>query len=247
MRTAALALLASAFLAAPAFAQETIALPPSGTTIVSLNATERTQLTQDTLNASLRMEIDGTSAQDIQDKINKAMAKALEEAKKVSDVKTSTSGYYVYAFDDGQPDPKTGRIVNPVKKWRGSQSIELESKDSTKLLDLAGKIQGMGFVMGGLNYSLSTVKAEQARDAMIAQAIKTLNEKAKVVQTAMGKGNFEIIDMNIDSNMPTAYPMYKTMRMEMAGAPAADMSAPVAQAGESEVSLTITARVLLKP
>jgi hypothetical protein len=40
--------------------------------------------------------------------------------------------------------------------------------------------------------------------------------------------------------------MFKAARMEMAGA-SADMAAPNAQAGEQTVSLTVTARVVLKP
>lgn len=252
MRTALLSALTALFLAGPALAEDTVALPPAGTTIVSLSATERQKIQQDTLSASLRIELDGASATEIQDKINKAMSEAVAESKKVSEVKTTTGSYYVYQFDDGKPEtqrvsPQTGQIENPVKKWRGSQTIDMESKDGAKLLTLAGKIQEKGFVMNNLSYALSPEKAEEIKDTLLTKAIAKLREKAKVAQTALGKSSFEIIDVNIDNaSMPPAYPVaYKAMAMRD-GAGAAEMSAPTAEAGESEVEMTVNARILLK-
>lgn len=232
----------------PAFADDNvIALPPAGTTIINLSVTQRTKLAQDTLTASLRIEQEGSSATDIQNNINKQMTNVLATAKTYSAVKTSTGGYYVYQYDDGgQPDPKTGIAPKPVKKWRGSQTIDLESKDSAKLLELAGKIQGAGFVMQGLNYTLSTELAESVRDDLMGKALKGLGDKARLAQTALNKGSYDILEVTVDSAYTPQPPMYKTMTMraEMAGDAVA---APVAQGGEQDVTLTINARVLLKP
>jgi predicted secreted protein len=245
MRKTLLSAFAVLLIAAPAFA-DTIDLPPAGTTVINLSVTQRATLPQDQLNASLRIEQEGPSAKDIQDKINKAMAQAIALAKTYDGVKTSTGGYYVYQYDDGKPDPKTGQIVNPVKKWRGSQTIQMESKDSTKLLELTGKIQSMGFVMDGLNYSLSTEQADSVRDDLMTKALKALGDKAKLAQTALGKGSYDILDVSIDSAQPPVYPMYKAMAMRAEGV-SADVAAPTAAAGETDVTLSVNARVLLKP
>jgi len=248
MRTALLSALTALFLAAPALAaDDSIALPPAGTTVVNLSATERQKVAQDTLSASLRIELDGDTATDIQDRINKAMADAVAEAKKVPEVKVTTGSYHVYQYEDGRPDPKTGQIANPVKKWRGAQTLDLESKDSAKLLTLTGKIQEKNFVMNGLTYSLSTEKAEQVRDSLLTRAIDKLRAKAKVAQGALGKSSYDFVDVNIDNAaMPPVYPVaYKAMAMRES-ADAAAMSAPTAEAGESEVEMTVSARILLK-
>jgi len=247
------ALLSAAMLTAfavPAFADDgLIDLPPAGTTLVNLSVTERTKMTQDTLSTTLNYQLDGASANDIQDKINKAMTQALAEAKKVADVKTTTGSYYVYEYQDQSTvDPKTGQPFTTKKVWRGQQSISLESEKSTALLDLAGKIQAMGFTMQGLNYSLSPEKADTVRDTLMEKGLKSLSAKAKLAATALGKGNYDIIDVNVDGGSPNYPVMYRSMaKMEMAGAPAADMAAPVAEAGETDVTMTINARVLLKP
>lgn len=235
--------------AVPAFADDdnVIALPPSGTTIINLTVTEQTKLTQDTLNATLTYDIDGPSANDVQDRINKAVAQAVALAKNVPEVKTATGYYNVYTYSEDQSvDPRTGQPVSQTKKWRGSQSVELESMDQAKLLDLAGKIQNLGFTMQGLSYSLSPEKAESVHDDLMQKALKKLTAQARLAQTALGKGSFEILDVSFEGAQPPVYPMFKPMA-RMAMAADAAVAAPTAAAGESEVSLSATARVLLKP
>ena len=226
-----------------------IALPPAGHTIVNLSVTERTKLEQDTLSGTLNYQLDGASASEIQDKINKAVTEALAEAKKATDVKTTTGSYYVYEFNDQSTiDPRTGRPFENRKTWRGQQSISLESKDSAALLELAGKIQTLGFTMQGLNYSLSPEKADTVRDSLMEKGLKSLGARAKLAADALGKNGFDIIDVNIDGSERPYPVMYRNMaKMEMAAASADSMAAPVAEAGETDVTMTLNARILLKP
>lgn len=247
MRTAALVSAVTALMMiSPAMAADGLALPPSGTTLVNMSVTETTKMKQDTLNASLRIEYDGKSSQEIQDKINKAMASAVAEAKAVPEVKTTTGSYYVYAFDEQPVDPNTGKPTKAVKKWRGNQTIELESKDATKLLELTGKIQTAGFAINGLNYSLSPEKADTARDQLLTKAIKSLGDKAKVAQSALGKGSYEIVDLSVDgASAPVQPVMYKAMAMRAESSDA--VAAPIAEAGETDVGVSVTGRILMKP
>lgn len=249
MRKTLLSLLLALGLVAPAHAeQDVIALPPAGHSILNITVTEQMKLQQDKLSASLRYELDGGSANEIQDRINKAVAEAVAEAKAYSTVKTTTGSYYVYVYDEGQIiDPRTGQPMSTNKKWRGTQTIELESGDSSKLLELAGKIQTKGFIMNGMNYSLSREKSESVQDELMQKALKQLGAKAKIAATALGKGSYDVIDININGSAPPMYPVYARASMMAMEKGVADVAAPVAEAGESEVSLSITARVLLKP
>jgi len=250
MRIALLSAVLLSAIAFPAFADDDniIALPPEGTTIINLSVTERVKLPQDTLNATLNYQLDGASANEVQDKINKAVAESVAEAKKVPTVKTTTGSYYVYQFEESSVDPQTGKNLPNKKLWRGQQSIQLESENSAALLDLAGKIQSRGFTMQGLNYSLSQEKTDAAKDSLMERALKQLGAKSKIAATALGKGKYDIIDVNVDNTYTPQPPvMYARMaKMEMA-ADAAGVAAPTAEAGESEVTMTVTARVLLKP
>jgi len=254
MRIALLSLAAAAAIIMPsmtpaAYAQEeTIALPPEGHTILNISVTERTEVTQDTLSAALRYEMDGGSANEIQDAINKAVKSALDEAKKYNDVKTSTGGYHVYSYNErNMVDPRTGEPISKKKSWRGSQSITLEGENASALLELAGKIQEMGFLMGGLNYSLSPEKSESVRDGLMTKALGKLGTRASLAAKALNKSGYDILEVNIDSSMPS-FPVYRMMaKGAMAMDSAAEMAAPSAEAGESDVTMTINARVMLKP
>ncbi len=241
--------LALALLALPIAAHaEGLDLPPEGSTIINFSATEKRTMPQDLLIASLRIEVeDKANPATVQRKINEAMKKALALAKADSAFKVSTGAYSVYKYD--QPvivDRTTGEQKNdPV--WKGSQTIDIESKDATKLLDTVGKIQDLGFAMNNLAYTLSPEVVDKVRDELMVEALKKLQSKAKVVAETLGKSKVDLVDVNVDTGGPVV-PMYKTMRMEAMAmdAGAAAMPPPVAEAGETDVSLTVSARALIK-
>ena len=217
-----------------------------GQTMLSLSATEQIELKQDLLQASLRIEVTGKDGRKVQEEINEAMQKALAATKDVKEVKTSTGQYNVYSFDPN-PTPPQPKTTKPQMQWKGFQTIDLQGKDQTKLLELVGKIQDLGFVMNGLNYTLSPDQAESVRDDLMTNALKKIKTKADIAAKALGKTSFDIVEVNIDgaSPIPPMPVMFKAARMEMASD--AGMAAPVAQAGEQTVSLSVTARVVLKP
>ena len=224
-------------LPAPAAAgDDGLRLPPTGHTLLNLSASERMTLPQDLLTAALRIEARGAEPRKVQDDINKAMTRALALAKAVPTVKTSTGGYQVYEQ----------RLERNVRVWQGQQTVQLESKDSAALLDLAGKLQGAGFAVSGLNWSLSPERAESVRDELLVKALGNLKAKAALVARTLGKSGYELTDVNLDG-APQPVPMYRAVRMEMAMAADGAVAAPVAEAGETEVVVGVSARALLKP
>lgn len=226
---------------------EGLDLPPEGQTIINFSATETKTVPQDLLMASLRIEVEDSSPSAIQKKINEAMTKALDLAKKEADIKTSTGTYSVYKYDEPvEVDSKTGRHKT-ISKWRGSQTIDMKSKETTKLLDLTGKIQDLGFAMNNLSYTISPEVLESTRDELLTAALKKLQSKAGVVAKTLGKSNYDLVDVNVDTGGPIVPMMYAKAAMGRAEmAMDAAMPAPVAQAGESDISLTVSARALIK-
>lgn len=238
MKSLALSLLAATMLvSAPAQAQQ-IQLLPEGQTLLALSVTERMHVAQDTLHASLRIEAKESNAKALQDKINKAMDKAVKTAKAVSDVKTSTGYYSVYQQGTG-PDGRQNI------QWHGSQTIDLESKNAEALLTLAGNLQEMGFAMNNLSYQLSTEKADEARDSMMETAIKRATVKAERAAKALGKSDVDIALVNVDANTSIGQPMMMMKARGMA-MDSMEMAAPTAEAGESEVTLTVTVQAVAK-
>ena len=225
-----------AMMAPSARADGGLQLPPTGHTLLNFSATERMSLPQDTLTAVLRIESRNADPRKVQADINTAMEKALATAKKVAGVKVTTGGYQVYEQ----------RLERNLRLWQGQQTLQLESKNSAAVLDLAGQLQSSGFAMSGLSYSLSTEKAESVRDELMVKALGSLKAKAALVARSLGKSGYDLVDVNLGGDMPVV-PVYRAMRAEMAMASADAAPPPSAEPGETEVAVSVSARALLKP
>lgn len=239
----------------PAKAQDASqSLVKSGQTVLNISASERQTVQQDLLIASVRFETEGADSRSLQDKINKLVAKALEESKKYAEVKVVTDNYYVYPYDPNQyvPQPQPTEKTDTKEKqpiiWKGSQGLSLKSKNSEQLLKLMGALQDMGFQTNNLSYTLSPEAFETIRDAMMESALTKLAAKAERASKALGKKEAELVEVNVDTAYPN-YPMPMMARAEVAmdsGGAQAKFAAPVASPGESEITLTVSARAVLK-
>ena len=215
-----------------------IQLLPEGQTLISLSVTEKVIVEQDTLTAVLRVERENKDAQVLQREINAAMERALEVSEASEALQVSTGYYSVYQYNNA---PQGGR---ENKYWRGAQSISIEGVDAQSVLELAGKIQEMGFVMNNLSYSLSTKRADEVRDSLMESAIARAQENAERAARAMGKSNVDIATLSIDDAMGYSQPTMMVRAMAMDSV--AEKANPVAEAGESEVSLTVRVQAVAK-
>lgn len=215
-----------------------IPLLPEGQTLISLSVTEKVSVEQDTLTAVLRIEREDKNAQTLQREINVTMAQALELSEGIDSVKVSTGYYSVYQYNAA---PQGGRAD---KFWRGAQSITLEGLDAQSVLELAGKMQEIGFVMNNLNYSVSTERADEIRDGLMESAIGRAKANAERAARALGKSSVDIATISIDDAMAYSQPMM--MARSMALDSSAESTSPVAEAGESEVSLTVRVQAVAK-
>jgi predicted secreted protein len=214
---------------------------PEGATLISLSANERVEIEQDLLIANLRVEKEDADAKKVQDEINAIMTKALEEAKSVKSVKVSTQQYHVYQYDRNPGDSPRRNMV-----WRGQQGLEIKGKTADELLALVGKLQESGLTISGLSYTVSPELLEETRENLLEDALKKLQSKAERTAKALGKSTVDMLQINVDIGGYYPAPMMaRAVAMDSMSAKA-EMSAPVAAPGESEVNLTVSANVLLK-
>jgi len=214
----------------------------SSESLLHISATESREVDQDLLIASLRIEVENKSNKTVQNDINVAMKKALDLAKGYGEVKAITRGYNVHQYDKN--GGKRDRPRDMV--WKGSQSVQLKSKNADQLLELAGKIQGAGFLMGGLSYTLSPEVAAQIQDEMLEAALAKLSARANRAAKALGKKEAELKEINTQGNYNPVQPVYhRGAKMEMM-AMSADMAAPVASPGETTITMNVNAKALLR-
>jgi len=228
--------------AAPSIAGQTdnaaslLALP-AGHTLIDLSVQERTTTTQDLLSARLSVQSTGTDASTLQNQINGDMEKALKIAKGFDSVKASTQSYSVHEF---YPTPSQ----RTIKQWQASQSLQLRSKDKDALLKLAGKLQEHGFILQGLTYNVSDELANDIKNAMLETALAKLQHKAARAAKALGKNSADLLHVNVIDGGSAGH---SARAYEAASLSSASYAAPVAQAGESDITITVQTKALLKP
>lgn len=223
---------------AKADSDDPVVILPEGQAIMSISATERREVEQDLLVATLSFKAEDRDARKVQDEINKKMREAVEKAKKEKNVKVNTGSYQVYERTEQR---------TKTKKWHGSQSMTLKSKDSEDILELIGELQAMGLTSNGLSYTLSPKTAVAIKDSLMEDALKQLQTRATRAAKALGKSSAILREINVQGgSIPYQRKHYARSNMIMADA-AMDMAAPVAEAGESTITLTVNARALLMP
>ncbi len=229
-----------AFPLSPAMADndDPVIILPEGQAIMSISATERREVEQDLLVATLSYKAEDRDARKVQNEINEKMREAVDKAKKEKNVKVNTGSYQVYE--------RTNSRTN-TKKWHGSQSLTLKSKEAEDILDLVGELQGMGLVSNGLSYTLSPETSVEIQDSLMEDALKQLQERATRAAKALGKSGAVLREINVSGGgIPYQRKHYARSAMMMS-ADSAEMAAPVAEAGESTITLTVNARALLMP
>jgi len=238
-------------LSTPAFAQDkdsSAITPQEGRTVLAISATETKEVPQDLLITSLRYEAEGKDAKAVQNEINNAMKKALEKAKAVPGLTIFTEQYYVYPHETYEPRPANGQPQKVKEKiWRGSQSIQIQGKDSDVLLTLVGQLQDSGLLVNSLTYTLSPEKAEDIKDSLIEAALIKLKTRAERAAKALGHTKTELVEVSVDSAQNFGHAPMMARSMDMAGGAMEKAAAPIAEPGKTEISLNVSARALLKP
>lgn len=220
--------------------------PQAGVTSLTLSVTERSSVKQDVVMANVRYETTGNDARTVQNDINEKIKAGLEAVKGDDAVKIATESYQVYSSSQAVVIMKDGKETTEQKEeWRGSQAITLESTDAEKIKVMTGKLQDLGFVVGQLQYTLSPGKSEEVRQTLLKGAVEKLKLQADQAAKLLGKSGYDIKEINIDGGYIQPIPMFKAMRAEASMASDA-VAAPSVEAGESDVTMTVNARVDLK-
>ena len=103
----------------------------------------------------------------------------------------------------------------------------------------------MGLMMSGMSYTLSPDKADAVKDSLMEDALSKVRARAERAAKALGKTGTELVEITVDANTDFPRPMMAMMKGGMEAADA--MATPSAEPGQSEITLTVSARAVLKP
>jgi predicted secreted protein len=198
---------------------------------VELQAEAQREVANDTLSASLYVELSDSNPAALANAINKAANEALRSAKDYGNVRVRSGGnqtYPVYAKG------------NVLQGWRGRAEIRIESKDFQAASALIGKLQA-GMQLGSLNFSVSPEARRQAENELIAEAIAAFKARAEIVRGALSGRGYKLQRLSVNSGHSGPPPRFPVARALAAGAP--EVAAPDLEAGVSQVTVTAAGAV----
>ena len=222
------ALLVALFMMSTLTAQ---AAEPEVVRTVELSAEASTPAANDLGVATLFVEQTQTDAAALAREINRAIAAALETSRAYADIKTQSAGtstWPVYAKGGGRIDA-----------WRMRSEIRLESRNSTSLSALIGKLQESLSVSQISMQPAPETRRKAADDAMVT-ALRNFEQRAELIASTLGR-RYRIHRLNV-SESGYRPPIYTRMRSTAMMAEAAP--APV-EGGESDVSVTVSGAIEL--
>jgi uncharacterized protein len=201
---------------------------------LTLGESAERMVTQDRLKALLRVEAGGTDPRAVQAQVNQKMTQTLERVRAVAGVKAETQGYYVYE----------DKSLKRGQRWWGSQGVNLTSTDGGALLALIGQLQEQGVLVSNLAYELAPETRRKIERELVPEAIQRVKETAETVARSLALPTVQIVRVRLGDSSPPPVPR-SFGAVAMAAERAAQAPPPVAEPGETIVSVRIEAEVSL--
>ncbi len=232
MRRLALGLAAALACAAPALADP-------APTILHLDQTAERTAPRDELTVELRAEATGADPGRVQAEVNRRMAAALAEVKAVAAVKPASGNYQTYQITPTGPDGKP----QPAQ-WHAMQDLMLTSRDFAAALDLTGRLQAGGLAVGGMRFDIARETLQAAQRTLTDEALNALTERTSQIAATLRLKVARIENLRVGN---VSRPGGGPRPMMMARAAGGAAPPPAAEAGDTTISLTVSADIALTP
>lgn len=202
-------------------------------TLVDLAGEATLPAANDMVMATVYAEASGSNPADLAQQVNGDIAAALDivRGKKGVQVKSGQqSSYPLY----GQ-----GRKIDG---WRMRSELLLESRDQAAVSELLGKLQQRRLAVAGVSLMPSPETRSQVADEAVRQAIRAFRQRADLVARELGR-SWTIKQMSI--NQGQGEPVIPVFRAARAAAMATDAAPAPMEAGESQITASVTGQIEL--
>ena len=208
---------------------------------ISVGGTSQFKVAPDEATVFLRVETNGTTAKEAQDKNSVAMS-AIQAALKRAGVEKSdmeTTGYSLYP--NTYWDYKQNRQVE--MGFKVSHSLKIKTSE----LERVGEFIKVGVDAGATNvdsisFELSDAQTKDAKNEALRQAVQDAKSKADALASGIDKSLGKVVSVSI--NEYNVYPMYRGGMEAMAVK--SDMGAPAPQILPGDVDVSANVQVVFE-
>ncbi|MDR9437615.1 MAG: SIMPL domain-containing protein [Thiohalophilus sp.] len=198
---------------------------------IHLSVSAQEEVDNDTLLAVLSAREEGEHLPTLADTVNRTVKQAIEQSKQVPAVEVRTLTYQTH------PRYQKQRLIG----WQVRQAIELKSGDIEALSTLLGGLQKT-MTLDSLGYAVSSTRREAMEQTLISRAIKQFKQRAEHVTRQLGRKEFRLVEMDINTQGQAAQP--RMMRSVSAMSESA-VTAPVVEPGTQTLRVTLNATIEL--
>lgn len=198
--------------------------------LVDLNGEASQSAANDSGQATAFAEAEAASPAEAARKVNTAMSQALALCKQTPQVQCRSSHTWT--------SPVYGKNGRSIDAWRMRSEIAVESRDLPAFAELLSKLQA-NLGIGQVNLHPAAETRQQAEDRATVTAIDAFRAKAKLVASRLGH-DYRIVQMQIGSNRGPVFPV-RPMALR------ADAAAMPIEAGESQVTVTVSGQIEVQP
>lgn len=199
--------------------------------------TEATRLvSNDEMNVRLSLEKTNKQPAELANQINSLMSQGLALAKKYPQVKVKTGNQNTYPIYD-----TTSR---KLKDWRANAELQLTSKDFKAASQLLSELQ-QTFQMENISFSVSDEQRKKVESELVIEASQNFQQRAQALTQAWRKTNYELVNLNINTNNYEAAPAAMGLMMAKSRVAEAPMTQEVSS-GESKITVSANGSIQLK-
>lgn len=161
--------------------------------------------------------------------VNQTMEWALSVAGDREGMQVRTGNYQTYPVRDKEK----------VVAWRGSQDLIIQGEDIPAISALVGELQSR-LQVKSMGFTVSDEARRRAEETLIETVLEAFRDRARHVQRLMNARNYRLVDASIQTGgqYPGPVPMLRAQA-------AYESSVPAVQAGQSQVSVTVSGSIEL--
>jgi len=200
-------------------------------TTIDLSTEVSRPAANDLARATVFAEAAGNTPAELAKRVNSLIAEGLKTTRGYASVKTQSSGTHTYPMY-----AKGGRI----ESWRMRSDLTLETGDTAVLSELLGKLQ-TSLGVGNMVMLPAPETRNRAENAAMLDAIAAFKARAKLLADALGKP-YRIKQLSVSNS---GHPAQGIPMLRSAGMFAAEAAPMPMEAGESQVSASVSGQIEL--
>lgn len=201
---------------------------------ISFNVFTEREVSNDWTMAVIGTTIADTDTATLAAKVNKLINESLAVARKVPGVLISTSAYSTF--------PEYG-AANQIVRWRATQDLTLQGRDTAAISSLLGTLQAGGLVLRTISFSVSRETRARLEDELMAAAITAFRSRAALITKSFGKNSYVIAAINIGDGgyQPPLMPYARSSSMMVDEA-----VGPEVEGGQSTLRIDVSGTIELQ-